>query len=83
MDAYLEMVHCLETDADFRRRFAADPEAALGSKGVELPGEYTAALIELVRSSNGHYRGTRQAGGNGGWGRFSYGEFTPASAGTR
>lgn len=83
MDAYLKMVHCLETDADFRGCFAADPEAALDSKGVRLPQEHMTALIELVCSSNGLYRGTRQAGGNGGWGRFSYGEFTPATAGTR
>jgi hypothetical protein len=83
VDTYLEMVHCLETDAEIRGRFAADPEATLRSKGVELPREYTVALIELVRSSNGYNRGSRQSGGNGGWGRFSYGEFTPATPGTR
>ncbi len=71
MDKYLEAVHRLATDEEFRACFAGDTLSALDEAGLELSQEQIAALKEMVVQSYGQVF-PDSYGGGGGWRRFSY-----------
>lgn len=75
MDAYLQIIRKVTTDAQFRTQFAEAPDATLAGIGVDLPAERVAALVDLARTRSRELPHEVLYAGGKGW--FRIYNFTP------